>query len=164
MGTKTKRLTLPREGGPCCTLWTEPGAGERAAIIALYLPDEWRQAIGLNAAALGRIDPAMRTSLAIAAWRPGMRLEGYDITRALEALRRVGVIEDPQARSRTKWKPEGLPAWYGDIPKAVLFVIARQMGAALRGTCDDLEAGQQAILDEWAAQHDAGCVPQRPPR
>ena len=65
---------------------------------------------------------------------------------------------------QVKWHPHGgVPKWYEQIPKAVLYVIARQLGATTTGYCDDLEAGEIAILNEWRAQFNAGNVPQRPP-
>lgn len=62
----------------------------------------------------------------------------------------------------TKWAPPNLPRWYEDIPKATLFVIARQLGALAAGTADDLGSGEAAIMREWEAQYRAGLVPQKP--
>jgi len=61
-----------------------------------------------------------------------------------------------------KWRPRDLPAWYDRIPKATLYVIAQQLGATLSGQCDDMEAGDAAILAEWTTQYHAGNVPQKP--
>jgi len=66
-----------------------------------------------------------------------------------------------QAKRGVKWNPPDLPPWYDHIPKATLFVIARQLAATSAGTCDDLEAGERGILEEWAAQYEAGNVPVR---
>ena len=68
-------------------------------------------------------------------------------------MRRTGVC---------KWAPPDLPSWYDKIPKAVLFVIARQLAAVWAGCADDLGEGEKGILAEWTAQHNAGNVPQRP--
>jgi hypothetical protein len=59
-------------------------------------------------------------------------------------------------------RPKAYAPWYDRIPKSVLYTVARQMGATLAGSCDDLDAGDLAIIDEWAAQYQAGNVPQRP--
>ena len=61
-----------------------------------------------------------------------------------------------------KWTPADLPKWYSSIPKATLFVIARQLAATVLGSCDDMEAGERGILEEWTAQYKAGNVPQKP--
>jgi hypothetical protein len=50
------------------------------------------------------------------------------------------------------------------IPKAVLFVVARQLAAQLNGTCDDLgPSAVTRLCDEWMAQYLAGNVPQKVP-
>lgn len=50
------------------------------------------------------------------------------------------------------------------IPKATLFVVARQLAAQVLGHCDEFDGAADHILDEWIAQFNARNVPQKPPR
>ncbi len=67
-----------------------------------------------------------------------------------------------------KWKPVALneaeSRLLSAIPKATLFVIARQFAAQLAGECDNLDLGAEAIYQEWEAQYLAGNCPQKPKR
>lgn len=65
------------------------------------------------------------------------------------------------------WQPQATREeriWLEKCPKSVLFVIARQLGAAAAGSCDDLELGFKQVVREWQAQFESGIVPQKPPR
>jgi hypothetical protein len=67
----------------------------------------------------------------------------------------------------TKWKPDLTREeriLLENIPKATLFVIARQLGALCGESCDDLASGSLRILEEWVAQYKSGFVPQSPSR
>jgi hypothetical protein len=52
-------------------------------------------------------------------------------------------------------------AWFDRCPKAVLFVIAREL-AMLRTGGEDRSAAFSLMKDEWGAQHQSGHVPQKP--
>lgn len=68
---------------------------------------------------------------------------------------------------RNAWLPVLTEAEYqvlSEIPKAVLYVVARQFAALLEGRCDEQGSAAQVIYGEWRAQHRAGNVPQRPPK
>jgi hypothetical protein len=65
-----------------------------------------------------------------------------------------------------KWRPDLTTAeskLLNSVPKAVLFVVARQLAATVDGHCDDLQRGSSLVLKEWQAQYYAGNVPQMPP-
>jgi len=65
-----------------------------------------------------------------------------------------------------KWQPDDLSDadrhLLERIPKATLYVIARQLAAWCNGTADNLEVGAEIIAIEWEAQYHAGHVPQKP--
>ena len=67
-----------------------------------------------------------------------------------------------------KWKPIVLTPeesrLLSAIPKAVLFVVARQFAAQIAGECDNLAGRDEAIYQEWEAQYLAGNCPQKPKR
>jgi len=66
-----------------------------------------------------------------------------------------------------KWRPQLTTEeslFLAQIPKATLFVVARQLAAVMSGHCDNLGADAlRVLMDEWYAQYGANNVPQRPP-
>ena len=72
------------------------------------------------------------------------------------------------ALGRGKWYPELTEMesrLLAAIPKAVLFVVARQLAALATGECDNLgEPAFNKLCWEWEAQYLVGNVPQKPPK
>jgi len=72
------------------------------------------------------------------------------------------------ALGRSKWYPALTTMesrLLAAIPKAVLFVVARQLAALALGECDNLGSPAfNKLCEEWEAQYLAGNVPQKPPK